>query len=707
MDRSMLRTFLYPGRARAARLAAVAAMAGIVGIAIAMVLGQLADPPRAPGAEPHGAVSGRGAAATADEIRVIGLQPAAGIRARPELVVQTGHSSEIWSLKFSPDGRILATGSDGETVIIWDVQTGLMLRAISVHYGKPPMAFSPSGNLLATGAIGAVVLWNPYTGEKVRTLELPDGHIWSMEFSPDGKSFAVGSADGLLHPSVTCRDVETGRKLYALTGRSRGLPMVAFHPDGKLMAIGLGDITIVDARTGENVRTLDIGREDEKDGVIMLAFSRSGRSVAAMSGGNRKLGVWDAKTGEKEITFKIPIDHRVYSSVSGSGHGGGAAANQSAEAGGSEEGGSKGSASVLWDAAVGQKIIKLDGGRGGLKLAAFSPNDTLIATGFGRESATIWDERSGRVLHDLIGHTGEITAIQFSPDSRRVATASEDCSAIIWDAETGERLRTLASHVSCVESVAFDQDDQHFAVGLADGAAVLWDVGLRVRIGLLNPKQAAASWPALAGGWRRLEDLKRGGFAGTGGMAVAAVTPDRQRVAIGSRDGSISIQDLKSGRGIIKIPGHQVSVQDLAFSADGEKLVSCVSDEPPIIWDVRSGRKIRELGGKRGFVTSAAFSQDGRFVLAGFFDGTCGLWDTAAGTRLPTLVDIDAGKDWLVFAPDGRYDGSDGGRRLAAFRVGPSEVVVGGETAKEFYTPGLLDQVLGHALKTGGAPARK
>ncbi len=62
---------------------------------------------------------------------------------------------------------------------------------------------------------------------------------------------------------------------------------------------------------------------------------------------------------------------------------------------------------------------------------------------------------------------------------------------------------------------------------------------------------------------------------------------------------------------------------------------------------------------------------------------------------LLSLMTFDGGKDWLVHTPDGRYDGSEGGRKLVTFRVGAEQKLVPGEQlAKEFYRPGLLQQIL-------------
>jgi len=91
----------------------------------------------------------------------------------PELALQTGHRDDVNSVAFSPDGRILVTGSDDDTAILWDTSTGRKLRTLHEH-SKPvnAVAFSPddSGRVLTASNDGTTILWNAETGKKLRVL---------------------------------------------------------------------------------------------------------------------------------------------------------------------------------------------------------------------------------------------------------------------------------------------------------------------------------------------------------------------------------------------------------------------------------------------------------------------------------------------------------------------------------------------------------
>ena len=115
----------------------------------------------------------------------------------------TGHTGNVTSIAFSPDGTILASGSWDDTVRVWDAATGDTLNTLTGHTrGVESIAFSPDGSTLASGSWDRTVhLWDVATGEMLNTLT---GHtanrvyssVGSIVFSPDGSTLASGSEDG-------------------------------------------------------------------------------------------------------------------------------------------------------------------------------------------------------------------------------------------------------------------------------------------------------------------------------------------------------------------------------------------------------------------------------------------------------------------------------------------------------------------------------
>ncbi|HVG64027.1 MAG TPA: pentapeptide repeat-containing protein, partial [Hyalangium sp.] len=179
-------------------------------------------------------------------------------------------ASSCRAVAVSPNGRWLASGS-GTAILIWDVESGLELRALRGHNGEVwSVSFSPDGKTLASGSFDATVrLWDVGTGAERRTLQGHRGRVLSVSFSPDGKTLASGSFDD----TVRLWDVGTGAERRTLQGHRGSVLSVSFSPDGKTLASGSEDDT---------VRLWDVGTEQCLATLISLpegwvAFTPNGR----------------------------------------------------------------------------------------------------------------------------------------------------------------------------------------------------------------------------------------------------------------------------------------------------------------------------------------------------------------------------------------------------------------------------------------------
>jgi len=166
-----------------------------------------------------------------------------------------GHTSQVNSVAFSPDGKRLATGAADHTVKIWDFATGKDVLTLQGHTSQvTSVAFSPDGKRLATGAWDtAAKIWDLATGKELLTLQGHNGLIESIAFSPDGKRLAAGANN-----TAKIWDLATGEGLLTLQGHTSQVNSVAFSPDGKRLATGSLDATakVWDLATGKELLTL-------------------------------------------------------------------------------------------------------------------------------------------------------------------------------------------------------------------------------------------------------------------------------------------------------------------------------------------------------------------------------------------------------------------------------------------------------------------
>jgi WD40 repeat protein/serine/threonine protein kinase len=132
-----------------------------------------------------------------------------------------------------------------------------------------------------------------------------------------------------------------------------------------------------------------------------------------------------------------------------------------------------------------------------------------------------------------------------------------------------------------------------------------------------------------------------------------AYSPDGQRIVTGSFDRTAKVWDAVSGRELLTLKGHGDGITSVAYSPDGQRVVTGGYDETAKVWEAATGRELLTLRGHRAYVNSVAFSTDGQRIATGSGDETVKVWDTASGLELLTLKMGGMGA-CVAFSPDGQ-----------------------------------------------------
>jgi WD40 repeat protein len=504
----------------------------------------------------------------------------------------------IYSVKFTPDGKYILTGSGDATARLWDLN-GKMVRIFIGHCGYiNSVAVSPDGKLMLTGSTDrSARLWD-MDGKVIRDFFGHSMSVNSVAFSPDGKSILTGSQD----KTARLWDLQ-GNVIQEFKGHTSDIRSVAFSPDGQHILTGSKDST---ARlwnlSGKQLLVL----RNYTDQVNTVTFSPDAKYILTGSS-DKKINLYDqnGKLIRVFSGFPGPVNEVVFSPDSKK-------ILIGANAG-----------YVILCDLNGNEIKEFKGHTIRVFAVAFSPDGTKVVTGSGDCTVKLWDldENLNQVY---TGHESKITSVKFSENNKILLTSSSDGTVRLWD--INGNVQTIFKNVKGINDAVFSPDHQKVLTGSDDGTAKLWDrQGNVIRV-----------------------------FSGhKSGVTSVAFSPDGQTILTGSEDATARLWNL-NGKELMVIRGHSSGLKSVAFSPNGKTILTGSNDYSACLWDL-NGKLLTALKGQSSTINSVVFSPDGQSFLTGSYgsDPTARLWNLK-GKLLKVYKGHTTSINSVAFSPNGK-----------------------------------------------------
>ena len=356
-----------------------------------------------------------------------------------------GHQDFGRAVVFSPDGKVVATGS--ENILLWDVETMEKLGRFEYDSIVWGLTFSPDGRwLVSTHGDGAVLVWNITERKREAGLSAHSDAVRAVAYSPDGQRMASAGEDR----SVIVWDAASGRKEAVLLGHQTRVIGVVFSPDGEWLVSSDQDSYLIRWDLGSRQSRWRIKSANPDN--VCLAISPDGQFLAVRS------GVYETDAGQPVL------DNSSAAHINALNHMEAAAFSRDGRR-------------LAFVAENEVFVLEADGWRvvgsqqnANLPLVSlsFSPDSRHLVTGSTDGIILLWEADPLRLIAKVGNHAARIKSLSFSPDGTTLASSGDDKMIALWDLKGHQLITRIGTHTSPVYAIAFSPDGKQLVSGEHD-----------------------------------------------------------------------------------------------------------------------------------------------------------------------------------------------------------------------------------------------
>lgn len=691
---------------------------------------------------------------------------------KPVLVVPKGHSDNADKVAISGDDKYVATGGWDKSVHIWQLATG---NEIKVLDGYPAwvnaVAFSPNGKLLASGSRKELRINDMTAGAKeIFKQSVHSDNITALAFSADSKMLVSGAQTDKKNYSDDVYELKiwktTGMVMQKRIEISGNLWSLRFDEKGDLLAILFGKIIHIDVATGAVKFTEKFGEDGgsylSPDGhwFIATGFEKGGDAFNLDSLNLDALNSFSDHATVTVIDRHTKLVAHVFKGQKASIKDVGFSPDSRYITTGADN------TIFIYDLEEMKKVGELTNTMSYPAGFAFTSDGKTFLAGNYDGIVRVYDFAQQAVKRELGGHANIIYNMDlsvdgkslvvlgnqgyyrdgyiqlldmdrgavgknnhasamnftgaFSPDKKYIVSGSFEDALTVMDAASLQKLSNVAED-NIASSVAFssdgkkmittdrNNDDYQMELRSLPSGEVLKKIKLPYTAGsLLFAPDGHTVYAGISKDDKTVKiDLQTGKivqtfqhpgeYAGVTGIRKLLLTEDGNTLITGDDYGHIRWWNVSTGKETGDLYANKGRVNGMILLPNGKQLATCggesaFTDADIKIIDIATKQVVKTLKGHENSPTALAATADGKYLLSGSYDRTVKVWNLATGEALATMV-FFGGTDWVMVDKSGRFDGTPDGMRQMYY-TRSLDVLPLESSFEQFYTPALLPRLL-------------
>ncbi|MGF1935319.1 MAG: hypothetical protein RM347_013075 [Nostoc sp. ChiQUE02] len=515
-----------------------------------------------------------------------------------------GHSAAVNIVSFSPDDKLIASGSDDKTIRLWKPDGSQAITKPLQHTKSvTSLSFSPDSNMLASGTQDGVVrLWNIH-GKLIKEFNNSQSIKASRETSFDSKKNTLGS----VNTSQQNQNNE-GKSSTDTDDKNKSITSIVFSHDKQMIAsISKDGILKIWKINGELIKEF----KDTESEITNVSFSRDQKKIISVNynyiNNTNIVKMWEIYTKNTKYIKSIKFNRDIIGVVlSNDGKIINSLGNYNLKLWHSN---SNARENILLFLENNQKFSPKSN-----IFAAFSISDTSISL-----SSVNSLDNNYIFLESLIGHTQNITSISLSLNGKMLASGSEDNTVKLWNIESRDFKPFDDSEA---QSVSFSPNGHIIASISNNNRVQFWQHN--------HNKSLLATLPG-------------------SNSAVSFSKFDHTLVASASQDKTVQLW-RQNGKFLSTLRGEVI---DGSFSSDGKTIALISNDDYSVSLFGNDGQRISNLKGHKGRVYKICFSQDGQTIATASQDKSIKLWKRD-GTLLKKLEGYNIPINSMSLSPNGQ-----------------------------------------------------